>query len=357
MKTTKKVLSTLLMAIFSFATVSQACTRAVFHGDDNHNMTGRTMDWKSDIGTNLWIFPAGIERSGEAGSNSLKWTSKYGSVIASGFDIAATDGMNEKGFVANVLWLVESEYPNYEKDKPAMSLAVWAQYMLDNFATVDEAVVALEKEPLIILTDQVPGEERMAKLHLAISDSSGDSAIIEYIDGKQIIYHNRDYQVLTNSPSFDQQLAINDYWKGIGGTVMLPGTNRAADRFVRASFYMNAIPKNLPGDQSMFSVLSVMRNVSVPFGITTENEPNISSTRWRTIADQRDMKYYFESALMPNTFWVDFSKIDLSKTGQIKKLELGKDQANLFTGEVSDQFKVAKAFDFLPIKTDSVKLP
>jgi penicillin V acylase-like amidase (Ntn superfamily) len=45
---------------------------------------------------------------------------------------------------------------------------------------------------------------------------------------------------MTNSPTYDQQIALNEYWKLIGGTVMLPGTNRAADRFARASFYINA---------------------------------------------------------------------------------------------------------------------
>ena len=29
---------------------------------------------------------------------------------------------------------------------------------------------------------------------------------------------------MTNSPIFDQQLAVNEYWKQINGTVMLPGT-------------------------------------------------------------------------------------------------------------------------------------
>ena len=32
------------------------------------------------------------------------------------------------------------------------------------------------------------------------------------------------------------QLALNTYWQSIGGTVLLPGTNRAADRFARTSF-------------------------------------------------------------------------------------------------------------------------
>ena len=46
-----------------------------------------------------------------AGSNSVQWTSKYGSVIASGYDICSTDGLNEAGLAANLLWLAESEYP------------------------------------------------------------------------------------------------------------------------------------------------------------------------------------------------------------------------------------------------------
>lgn len=92
---------------------------------------------------------------------------------------------------------------------------------------------------------------------------------------------------MTNSPTFDQQLAINQYWNGIPGTIMLPGTNRAADRYVRASYYINAIPQTSDLRTSIASVFSVIRNCSVPFGISSEAEPNISSTRWRSVADQK----------------------------------------------------------------------
>ena len=107
---------------------------------------------------------------------------------------------------------------------------------------------------------------------------------------------------MTNSPTYDKQLAMEEYRKQIGGTVMLPGTSRAADRFARASFYINAIPKDEDPDLALASVFSVIRNVSVPFGITTPDEPNISSTRWRTVADHKRMIYFFESALTPNVF-------------------------------------------------------
>lgn len=325
-----------------------ACTRVVYLGEQQHVITARSMDWKSDIGTNLWIFPRGMKRSGEAGPNSIQWQSKYGSIIASGYDIATTDGMNEKGLVANVLWLVESSYPIYDGSTPGLSISAWAQYVLDNYATVQEAVEALAQQPFTLVTDKLPGEDRRATLHLSLSDASGDSAIVEYIDGKQVIHHDRSYQVMTNSPTFDQQLALNTYWAQIGGLNMLPGTNRAADRFARASFYVNAIPKTDNPVDALASALSIIRNVSVPYGVSTPDQPNISSTRWRTLADHKNQLYFFESALAPNVFWVDLKQIDFSeKTGQVKKLTLGPNQANIYAGEVSHAFQRSEPFHFL----------
>jgi len=330
------------------AASAQACTRFVYHGAGDEVITARSMDWKTDVGTNLWVFPRGMHRSGEAGPNSVRWVSKYGSVIASGYDISTTDGMNEAGLVANVLWLVESSYPEYDGTAPGLSIAAWAQYVLDNFATVQAAVDALQKQPFTLVTDNVPGEKRLATLHLSLSDASGDSAIIEYIDGKQVIHHSRDYQVMTNSPIFEKQLAMEEYWKQIGGTVMLPGTNRAADRYARAMFYVNAIPKSTSEVESIASVFSVIRNVSVPYGLTTPDQPNISSTRWRTVADQKRKRYFFESALTPNVLWVDLEKLDFSeKTGKVLKLDLGPDQTHIYSGMANGQFKPAQPFKFL----------
>lgn len=228
-----------------------------------------------------------------------------------------------------------------------MTIAAWAQYVLDNYGTVAEAVDALKNEPFTLVTSMVPGDSRLATLHLSISDASGDSAIIEYIKGKQVIHHDRTFQVMTNSPTFNEQLALNSYWKAIGGTVMLPGSNRAADRFARASFYVNAIPKSENPQVALASVFSVIRNVSVPYDISTPGEPNTSSTHWRSVVDHKRKLYFFESALTPNTFWVDLKKIDFSSsTGSTKKLDLGVDQSNTFSGEVSSEFKVMPAFKF-----------
>jgi penicillin V acylase-like amidase (Ntn superfamily) len=334
----------LLLAIFTQLKKSEACTRVVYQGPEGTVLTARSMDWKDDIPANIWIFPRGMQRNGEVGPNSVVWTSKYGSVITSAFDISSTDGMNEKGLVANLLWLVESRYPAYDGSQKGLSIAAWVQYVLDNFATVEEAVNALRKEEFMIVSANIPGTDKFATLHMSISDAKGDNAVFEYIDGKLVIHHDMSYTVMTNSPVFEKQLALNNYWQEIGGTIMLPGTNRAADRFVRASYYIKAIPQTSDTKIAVASVFSVIRNCSVPFGISSETEPNISSTRWRSVSDQKNSVYYFETALTPNTFWVDLKKIDFSENAPVKKLSV--ENHETYAGDATAAFKNAKPFKF-----------
>lgn len=348
----KNSLFTLLITCSSFFLPFNnlfACTRVVYKGPNGNVITARSMDWKDEIQANIWAFPRGMQRSGEVGPRSVEWTSKYGSVISSAWDIATVDGLNEKGLVANVLWLVESEYPKFDPkgSKKGISISAWAQYVLDNYATVAEAVKALKNEPFVIVSDYVPGTKKFTTLHLSISDAKGDNAIFEYIKGKLMVHHNSSYTVMTNSPLFNEQLTLDNYWKSVPGTMVLPGTNRAADRFVRASYYINAIPQTEDTRIAVASVFSVIRNCSVPFGISSATEPNISSTRWRSVADQKNLVYYFETALTPNTFWVNLKDFDLSNRGKVMKLDLS--NYATYNGKTNSFFKETKAFKFLGI--------
>lgn len=324
------------------------CTRVVYSGKDGIVATGRSMDWKTDMHSNIWIFPRGMERNGETGSNSLTWTSRYGSVVTSAFEIASTDGMNEKGLVANLLWLPETEYPVRDKNKPGLTITAWVQYMLDNFATVDEAVNFIDEDTFQVVSDMMPDGSRLATLHLSISDATGDCAIFEYIGKKLTIYHSKEYKVLTNSPTYNKQLALNEYWNSIGGLTFLPGTNRASDRFARASFYVNALPETDDLRIAVASVFSVIRNTSVPYGISTPDAPEISTTQWRTVSDSKDLIYFYESSLTPNTFWVNLQEVDLSEGAPVLKLSIANGET--YHGNATKEFKPSPAFKFLGVK-------
>ena len=164
-------------------------------------------------------------------------------MVATGYDVSTTDGMNEKGLVANLLWLVESGIrSSAAKAGPGhLTMGAVCAGQLRHRRRSGRGAAA---RAVLDRHRQGAGRDRQATLHLSLSDASGDSAIVEYIGGRQVIHHDRRYQVMTNSPIFEQQLALSSYWQQIGGTVMLPGTNRSADRFARASFYINAIPKS-----------------------------------------------------------------------------------------------------------------
>jgi choloylglycine hydrolase len=295
-------------------------------------------------------------RDGAAGPDSAKWTSKYGSLITAAYDFATTDGINEKGLVANVLYLATSDYGS-ASTKPPLSISVWAQYALDNYATVAEAVEGLRAEPFRILAPTLPNGFP-ALLHLSLSDATGDSAIFEFVNGKLNIHHGRDYQVMTNEPSFDQQLALNAYWQTIGGETSLPGTMKPEDRFVRASYLIKALPTKVDpaiisaiphgsyANQATAGVVGVMRAVSVPIVIKSPGASYAAATLWRTIADQKNLVYFFDSATSPNTFWVSLSRLDLSAGAPVKKLTL--EGGRIYSGEASGAFETAEPFAFLP---------
>lgn len=329
------------------APLADACTRILYEGGSAF-MVGRTMDWAEETGTDLWAFPAGLARDGGVGPGSISWTSKHGSVIASFYNVGTVDGLNDAGLTGNVLYLAESDYGDAKASgKPLLSVGAWLQYVLDNYATVAEAVEDLSKEPFAIVAPVLPNGNAGAG-HLAIADKTGDSAIFEYIGGKLQIHHSPKYTVMTNSPTFDKQLAINTYWNTVGGINFLPGTIRASDRFARMSWLLDAAPKEKQPDLASATVMSLMRAISVPLGIAAPSLPNIAATRWRTAADLGAGRYFFDSVYTPAVFWVDLDKLDLKPGSPSLKLDLQSDPRHL--GEVSGAFKPAEPFKFLAPK-------
>jgi penicillin V acylase-like amidase (Ntn superfamily) len=164
-----------------------------------------------------------------------------------------------------------------DKHKP-LAITAWVQYVLDNYASVAEAVEDLRKEPFYVATMMTP-DGHPGQLHLSISDETGDSAIFEYLGGKLVIHHGRQYQVMTNAPAYDQQVALNAYWETVGGRAMLPGTSRPADRFVRTSFYVKAVKQTADPTEAVATAFSLTTGTAA----TSTNRraaPTCSGSTW-----------------------------------------------------------------------------
>lgn len=315
------------------------CTRVLWQDAGDAVLVGRNMDYHRDLDTNLWKLPRGVERD-DGVEGKLSWTARYGSVVATAFDLISVDGLNEAGLSGHVLWLAESDYGTYDGSRAALSQAIWLQYFLDNYATVAEAVEWMRASDVQVvqLTDPATGEQ--PAIHLALDDATGDSAIIEYVDGAARIHHSRDHVVMTNSPTYDKQLELVREFEGLGGDRPLPGSTLASHRFTRAVYYLSRLTPPRSQVEAIAAMYSVIRNVAQPFREPDPGKPDASQTLWQTVADLTRRRLVFESTTRPNVVWVDFDDLDFAENSGERKLDLGSELAveGGIAGNVSEMF-------------------
>jgi choloylglycine hydrolase len=321
---TRIVLSSFLSL---WITASYSCTTVFWNNNSQAKVVARSVDLYAPDMPKIVVYPRGIERNGEGGENSLKWKSKYGSVVVSEFNTSAvSDGINERGLAVHLLYLTGSSYEKLNKDVPSLSNTLWAQYLLDNYQTVDEVVKSSNRFQIV---ETVVFNQKWP-LHLSIQDPTGDAAVIEFIDGKKMVYHGPQFTVMTNEPAYNIQLANLKRYKSFGGNLPLPGDSDPLSRFVRVATYLKTLPAPKEVRDAVAGVLSVMRTAMVPFGaVDTSGNKTVDAwpTRWVSVADLTYKTYYFSTTTTPNIIWLDLEKLNFSEGQPI--LSINPDNINL----------------------------
>lgn len=346
MRHTIYILAALLAAIVMLPSRADACSRVLYVGSDSTlRIVGRSLDWKTPIPTNIYVYPRGIEKKSHDLKGAFTWKSKYGSVYAVSYDGGVTEGMNEKGLVINGLFCKGTVYGNvHTENRPPMSLAVFVAWLLDLNATTPEVVAVLRKHDFNISGATFDGGTVTA-LHWGITDAEGRSAVLEFENGNINIYEGQDLPMLTNDPQFPAMNAINDYWKAIGGANFLPGRVASPDRFVRGYFFDHNVQKVADHDLAFSIVRSIMANVSVPYLYEVNGDPNVSSTQWRSYADLSLRRYYFDLVTNPGVYYVDLTKCDLREGAPVLKIDTSK--TGTWVGDVTD--RLVKSTPFTPM--------
>ncbi|MCQ3829378.1 linear amide C-N hydrolase [Microbulbifer elongatus] len=321
---------------------TEACTRILWNNNDLAVVVSRTMDWPESTEPVLTVFPRGMERDGgrtgdtiTVKDNPARWTSKYASLVTTMYGIGTADGLNEKGLSGHLLYLNDTDFGLRDTKRPGVQAGLWLQYLLDNAANVKEAL-ALMKQIQIVMTE---AHGHKATVHLAIEDASGDSAVLEYIDGKPVVHHGKQYRVMTNDPTYDEQLALlkkQDYSNPSSDTP-LPGNVNPVDRFQRASYFSAILPKPNTEREAIAAILAIARNVSVPFGAPYKGF-GIYNTEYRTAINLTDRRYFFELTTSPNVIWADLDSFQLAAGSPVMRLE--PDSISL-SGDVSEKFRPA----------------
>ena len=80
-------------------------------------------------------------------------------------------------------------------------------------------------------------------------------------------------------------------------------------------------------------------------GVSRPGHPNLAATLWRTVSEQKNRTYFFESTTSPDVFWVSMDKLKLGDGASTLKLDLSGNPD--LAGDVAGRFKPATPFKFL----------
>jgi penicillin V acylase-like amidase (Ntn superfamily) len=291
------------------------CTRVFWNDNRVAMVCARTLDWETSDEPRLWVLPRGTARNGGVGEGSVEWTSLFGSVTMQGWGCVTSEGINEAGLSARVLYLEATEWEGPD-DRPAVSNLVWTQYVVDNFATVEEALAGLADVRVV----SMPMHGAHLGAHLMIEDPSGDSALVEMIGGVPTVHHGRKYDVATNDPPYDEQVAGLARYRPWGGDLGIPGDIASEERFVRATYYLSHLPKPADDAEAVAGVMGVIRNCQVPYG-APDTRFETFPTWWASVTDLTERVYYFQSTRAPNVVWLELDQLDFAASAPTLALD------------------------------------
>ncbi len=343
---------------------AHSCTRILWNTNDALVIVGRNEDYVTASHPTLVATPRGIHRVGTSDKSkeekAISWTVKYGNIASYANNRFPNDGMNEAGLSARTLFYMDgkaNEIVAPDSNKQELDEDHWVSYVLDNFASVKDAVASIKNDVYIVAITGKKGSgySYATPKHLAISDASGDSAIIEIEDGKVEIFHGREYQILTNPPSYQKELDNLKKYKNVEQGD-LPVSWTASDRFVRSNYFLQHLPapRNNDANTGYGFMYSALASSMMPAGLpapkedrkltkelisklTDPNETYGSATYFQSISDLTNKQYRFKSLIAPSDVYFDFKGYDFSK-GQpvqiIKRIDEYAQQG--WSGDVKD---------------------
>ncbi|MDO5482864.1 MAG: choloylglycine hydrolase family protein [Bacteroidaceae bacterium] len=323
-------------AFGTFPTVG--CTGISLTAKDGSYIQARTIEGSEmDLPGEYVIIPRGqkLQSFTPIDANGMKFTAKYGviglSVVRPEF---IAEGLNEKGLSCGLFFFPHfggyAKFDEKQREKTIGDLQL-NQWMLSQFATVEEVIKALKLKQVHIV-----GLDSSSTVHWRIGDASGRQIVLEIIDATLHIYENT-VGVITNSPDFQWHLTnLNNYVNlfpgnaprqniakqvlfpmgGNSGFLGMPGDATPPSRFVRAAFYCATAPRLSNAMETVKQCFHILNNFDIPIGIEHPlgKTPNIpSATHWTSVIDLSNRKVYFKTAYNSTVRCIDLNEIDFEK--------------------------------------------
>lgn len=319
------------------------CTSFIIKALDGSPLYGRTMEWGGfDLYSELVLVPRGTSFTSalSAEKSGMTWQNRFGFISINPAKLLnlVMDGMNETGLVIGVLYLPGfARYQDIVDGEEALTLSNmdFAAYILGQFNNVEDIKAALPKLRVVYNEDAAKALGAPAPVHWVITDETGNSIVVEYIDG-QLHLHDNKIGVMTNSPGYDWHLlnlrnysnlqpqditgpkeinGVNLAPFGVGsGMHGLPGDITPPSRFVRAVAYTQTLLPFADAESGVPDVARILHNFDIPKGLVREGEYAgkviAGETQWTVIGDIRNKRYYYWTEYNRRTRLVDLTKLN-----------------------------------------------
>jgi choloylglycine hydrolase len=328
-----------MLALVLFAAPAPACTDFIIKAKDGAIVGGRSMDFAVSDQAKATVYPRGKKWISEAPGKKqgLQWKQRYGFV---GFSVlgeeASTDGMNEKGLTAKLLWLPSVGYQTVPKgqEKRALDVTLVPDWILGSFSTVAEVKKALPG--VLVWGRTLAGLGAVPVLHLAVHDDQGNSMVAEWIDGTLHIYDNP-LGVMTNEPPLPMQRSnLRNYVNlspmmqpaleldgmtvaGTGngsGLLGLPGDCTPPSRYVRTAVLGKFAYQPEKAEDAVIFARHMLSQVDVMPGFSrhkTDQSEEADYTQWTTIEDLTNRVLYFADYNDQTLRAIDLKKLDFTR--------------------------------------------
>jgi len=262
----------------------------------------------------VFINKRGIAKIGfDAGTTGItaEWTSKYGSVT---FNLVGREwafgGMNEAGLVLGSMELLRSRFPDPD-ERPPLPIGPWAQYILDTCEDVEDAVEADNK---IRIADSAP------PVHFLIADAKGNSAVIEWLNGKFVHYTGETLPVKALSNSVYSH-ALEVYKRG-GPRWWDSDRGDTNERFTDAAKRNSEYKTSGEPNAVKYAFETLTRVVAA------------AHTKWNIVYDIAERQVFFRSAASPALKYLSLKDFDFSCSTPLQMLDIN----SAIEGNVSKSF-------------------
>lgn len=321
------------------------CTSFTYQATDGSNALARTMDFTIPLNPKALMVPRNYSWVARPDQKARATRYAFTGLGRTDEGPLLADGVNERGLSCATLYFpgFASYRPDPEEGKTNLAPSEVVFWALAHFGSVQELRSELDDLVIVDIPDKFLGTT--PPLHWIVTDKTGETIVIEPVDGKLAVYDNP-LGVMSNSPDFPWHLTNIRNYLGVSpfqlepitlsgmtfepfgqgsGTIGLPGDYTPPSRFLRVLFGKEAIARAENEADTVTTTFHLLSSVDIPKG-NVRGSAGTDYTQHASVMLCGSSTYYFKTYDNSQICRIDLLAEDLD-VKDIKVWEIPQEQS------------------------------